>query len=281
VSLKTVDGIAYREALPDGWDGAAPTALLIHGYPTSSYLWRNVLAEVAAAGLRGIAPDLPGFGDSPPDPPGTWERQVENVERFRQALGLERVVLGVHDWGGLIGLRWACDHPGAVSALVITDTGFFPEGKWHGMAQSLRTEGEGETLLENVNRELLAGFMRQVTPTIGDDVIDEFWKAYADDERRQGHLELYRSGDFSKLESYRGGLAALGVPTLIVWGAKDEFAPVAGGYRFRKEIPGSTLVVLDDAGHFLMEDDPARVGGEIREFLVSRVVAPHAQRQPA
>jgi haloalkane dehalogenase len=164
---------------------------------------------------------------------------------------------------------------------VITDTGFFPEGKWHGMAQSLRTEGEGETLLENVNKELLAGFMRQVTPTIADDVIDEFWKAYADGDRRRGHLELYRSGDFSKLEPYRGKLAALGVPTLIVWGAKDEFAPVAGGYRFKKEIPGSTLVVLEDAGHFLMEDDPARVGREIREFLVSSVLAPDEQRQPA
>jgi haloalkane dehalogenase len=279
VSLKTVDGIAYREALPDGWEGTGPTALLVHGYPSSSYLWRNVLAEVAAAGLRAIAPDLPGFGDSPPDPPGTWEHQVENVERFRRALGLERVVLGVHDWGGLIGLRWACDHPDAVAALVITDTGFFPEGKWHGMAKTLRTAGEGEALLENVNRELLGGFMLQVTPTIGEDVIDEFWKAYADRERRRCHLDLYRSGDFAKLEPYRGRLAALGVPTLIVWGAKDEFAPVAGGYRFNKEIPDSTLVVLDDAGHFLMEDDPARVGREIREFLASRVVELHTQGQ--
>jgi pimeloyl-ACP methyl ester carboxylesterase len=281
VSLKNVDGIAYREALPDGWDGSAGTVLLIHGYPTSSYLWRNVLAEVATAGLRGIAPDLPGFGDSPPDPPGTWERQVENVERFRRALGLERVALGVHDWGGLIGLRWACDHPEAVSALVITDTGFFPEGKWHGMAQTLRVEGEGETLLENVNKELLAGFMRQISPTIGDDVIDEFWKAYEDSDRRAGHLELYRSGDFSKLEPYRGKLAALGVPTLIVWGAKDEFAPVAGGYRFSKEIPDSKLIVLDDAGHFLMEDDRGRVGGEIRQFLVEHGATVGAQEQPA
>jgi pimeloyl-ACP methyl ester carboxylesterase len=281
VSLKAVDEIAYREALPEGWDGSGPTLLLLHGYPSSSYLWRNVLADAAASGLRALAPDLPGFGDSPPQLPGTWERQVANVERFRQALGLDEVVLGVHDWGGLIGLRWACDHPGAVSALVITDTGFFPEGKWHGMAKTLKTEGEGETLLENVNRELLAGFMRQVTPTIGDDVIDEFWKAYADPDRRRNQLDLYRSGDFSKLEPYRGRLAALGVPTLIVWGARDEFAPVAGAYRFHKEIPGSKLVVLDDAGHFLMEDDPGRVSGEIREFLASVAPVPESQEQPA
>jgi haloalkane dehalogenase len=281
VAQQRIDDIAYREALPEGWDGSGPTLLLLHGYPTSSYLWRSVLGEAAQAGYRAIAPDLPGFGDSPPDLPGTWEHQIENVERFRLALGLERLTLGVHDWGGLIGLRWACDHPGVVSALVITDTGFFPEGKWHGMANTLRTEGEGETLLENVNDELLATFMRQISPSIGDDVIAEICKAYADPERRQGQLDLYRSGDFSKLEPYRGKLAALGVPTLIVWGAKDEFAPVAGAYRFHKEIPGSTLVVLEDAGHFLMEDDPARVTREIRDFLSAQAVAAGAQEQPA
>ena len=84
----------------------------MHGYPTSSYLWRNVCRGGGGRRLPRVAPDLPGFGDSPADLPGTWERQVENVERFRRALGLERVALVVHDWGGLIGLRWACDHPG-------------------------------------------------------------------------------------------------------------------------------------------------------------------------
>jgi haloalkane dehalogenase len=264
---KTIDGIAYREWLPSTTDGAAPTVLAVHGYPTSSYLWRNVLPEVTQAGYRALAPDLPGFGDSPPDLPSTWERQVENVERFRTALGLERVALIVHDWGGLIGLRWACDHPGVVTALVITDTGFFPDGKWHGMAKTLRTEGEGEQLVENVTRELLATFMRQVTPALAEDVIDEFFKAFGDAERRQSQLDLYRSGDFSKLEPYRGKLAELAVPTLIVWGAKDEFAPVAGAYRFNKEIPGSRLVVLEGAGHFLMEDEPERVTSEIAGFL--------------
>jgi haloalkane dehalogenase len=273
LSGNNVDGIAYREAVPDGWDGSGPTALFLHGYPTSSYLWRNVLPAVGDAGARAIAPDLPGFGDSPPDLPGTWERQVENVERFRQALDLERVILGVHDWGGLIGLRWACDHPDAVQALVLTDTGFFPDGKWHGMANTLRTEGEGEQFVANVNRDLLAMAMRQVSPALPDDAVDEFWKTFGDEARRQNQLDLYRSGDFEKLEPYRGKLAALGVPAQIVWGATDEFAPVAGAYRFQKELPGAELVVLDDAGHYLMEDDPARVAREIGEFVAAQAAA--------
>jgi haloalkane dehalogenase len=268
-ALRTVDGIAYREVVPDEWDGSGRTILLLHGYPTSSYLWRNVMPHAAEAGWRAVAPDLPGFGDSPADPPGTWERQIEHVERFRRALGLGDVALGVHDWGGLIGLRWACDHPGAASALFITDTGFFPDGRWHGMAKSLRSEGEGEQLLENVNRDLLAMGLRHVSPELPDDAIDEFWKAFGDAQRRQGHLDLYRSGDFSKLEPYDGRLAALGVPALIVWGARDEFAPVGGAHRFHKQLPGARLVVLDDAGHYVMEDAPERVGQELRGFLAA------------
>jgi haloalkane dehalogenase len=266
---KSADGIAYREAVPQGWDGSAPTLLAIHGFPTSSYLWRKLLPRVAGAGYRAIALDLPGFGDSPADLPGTWERQVENVERFRKALGLEGVVLAVHDWGGLIGLRWACDHPSAVSALVITDTGFFPDGKWHGIAKTLQTEGEGERLVATIDRDLFAAGLRQVSPSLPEDAIDEYFKAYGDEQRRQNQLDLYRSGQFSKLEPYRGRLAALGVPTLLLWGAKDEFAPVAGGYRFSKEIPGASLVVIDEAGHFLTEDTPDRVGAEVAAFLAA------------
>jgi haloalkane dehalogenase len=261
--------MAYREALPDGWDGSGRTILLLHGYPTSSYLWRNVMPYTAEAGWRAIAPDLPGFGDSPADLPGTWERHVEHVEHFRGALGLDQVALGVHDWGGLIGLRWACDHPDAVSALFITDTGFFPDGRWHGMAKTLRTEGEGEQLMGNVTRDLLGAFMRQVSPALSDETIDEYFKAYADEDRRRNALDLYRSGDFSKLEPYDGRLGALALPTLIVWGAKDEFAPVGGAHRFHKQIPGSRLVVLDDAGHYVMEDASERVGKELRSFLQS------------
>jgi haloalkane dehalogenase len=275
--VKNADGIAYREALPDAWDGTGRTALFVHGYPTSSYLWRNVLPVVAAAGCRAVAPDLPGFGDSPPELPGTWERQVENLERFRRTLGLDRLILGVHDWGGLIGLRWACDHPSAVEALVITDTGFFPDGRWHGMAKALRTEGEGEQFLANVNRDLFAMALRQISPGLPDDALDEFFKAYSDDDHKRNQLDLYRSGDFEKLEPYSGKLTALGVPAKIVWGAKDEFAPIGGAYRFTKELPDAELVVLDDAGHFLMEDEPERVAREIGAFVTAQL----RQGQPA
>jgi haloalkane dehalogenase len=253
--------LARREA------GAAdaPVALLLHGYPESSYMWRDLMPAVADAGRRAIAPDLAGFGDSEPDPPGTWERHVQAVERFRRELGIERCVLVVHDWGGLIGLRWACEHPEAVEALVISSTGFFSDGKWHGMASAMRTPGTGEQLVDGLNRDGFAAVLRSASPGLGDDALDEYWKAFADEPRRRGQLELYRSGDFEKLAGYR--LADLAVPVLLVWGESDQFAPVAGAHRFERELPDTELMVAEGAGHFVWEDAPERCAEAVTSFL--------------
>jgi haloalkane dehalogenase len=259
-----VSELVHREAGPvDG-----PVALLVHGYPESSHMWRHVLEGLGAAGWRAIAPDLPGFGDSPVDRPGTWERHVEALERFRRRLGLERVALVVHDWGGLIGLRWACDHPDAVSALVISNTGFFPDGRWHGMAQSLRKPGTGEALIDGLTREAFVSLMESTMPGgFDEETVDQYWKAYADADRRAAHLELYRSGEFSALEPYEGRLAALGVPTLVLWGGEDAFAPVAGAHRFAREIPGAELNVMGEAGHFLFDERPEESTAAVVAFL--------------
>jgi len=268
VDVKRAGEIAYREALPDGGaDTGSLPVLLIHGYPESSFMWRDLLAPLASSGRRAVAPDLPGYGNSPPFRPGTWEDHMEVVEKFRRAVDLDRVVLVVHDWGGLIGMRWACDHPEAVGGLVISNTGFFPDGRWHGLAKALRTEGVGEATLEGLDRDSFAAGLRTMGKGFDDAAVDEYWKAYTSDEGRRGQLELYRSGDFEKLVPYEGRLAALGVPTLILWGANDDFAPVGGAYRFNKEIPGSKLVLIEDAGHFAFEDEPERCASEIVAFL--------------
>ena len=254
-------GLSYRESGPA--DG--PVALMLHGYPQSSYMWDGVMPAVADAGWRGVAPDFAGFGDSPPDPPGTWERRVESLERFRRELGIERCVPVVHDWGGLIGLWWACEHPDAVEALVISSTGFFPDGRWHGMAQGLREEGTGEQLLGALDRDGFGAVLRTQSPGMTDQALDEYWKAYADEERRRGQLEMYRSGDFSKLERF--DLSSVRVPVLLVWGEDDEFAPVAGAHRFERELPDTELAVIAGARHFVWEDAPEKCAEALVRFL--------------
>jgi haloalkane dehalogenase len=265
---KQVNGIGYLEALPPEPSSLEPV-LCVHGFPESSHTWRHLLPAVAAAGRRAVALDLPGYGDSPPDPPGTWERHVDSLERFRLALGLERVVLVVHDWGGLIGLRWACDHAESVAGLVISNTGFFPDGEWHELGRTLQTEGQGEALIDSVSRDGLAALLGRLGHGFDDRVIDEYWKAFESEDGRRGMLELFRSGDLEKLEPYQGRLATLGAPTLVIWGENEEYTPSVGAERFGREIPHAEVVMIDNAGHFLWDDEPEACSREVIAFLSS------------
>jgi haloalkane dehalogenase len=266
LAVARADGIAYRKAEPSELSDRAP-ALCIHGWPQSSYMWRHLLPALASAGRRALAPDLAGFGDSAPDPPGTYERHVELVDRFCRQIGLERVVLVVHDTGGLIGLRWACDHPDAVAGLVITNTGFFPDIEWIEIAKTMRTPIQGEALLDSLSREGFGAIMNEASSEFDDRALDEYWKAFTTAEGRRSMLELYRSFELDELKPYQEKLAALGVPALILWGQGDEYIPVDYASRFAREIPGSKLVLVEGARHFLFEDEPDRCAKEVIDFL--------------
>ncbi len=264
--MRRAAGLAYRTA----GDSAERVVLLVHGYPESSYMWEKVLRALAAAGWRALAPDLPGYGDSEPNPPGTWERHTEALERFARELGLPAVALVTHDWGVPIGLRWACDNPGSVSALAISDGGFFSDRRWHDLANVMRTPVEGERLMSSYTSEGFAAAMRAASAGMTDRAIEEYWKGFADDTRRLGHLELYRSGDFEKLIPYDGRLATLGVPALILWGEQDRFASARMAQRFSEELEGSELVTFD-CGHFVWDDEPDRASGALVDFLERRL----------
>lgn len=263
--LARAAGLAYRAA-------GEPTdhvALLVHGYPQSSYMWRGVLPALGEAGWRALAPDLPGYGDSEPDPPGSWERHIDALDRFVKELELGPVALVTHDWGVPIGLRWACDNPGAVSALAISDGGFFADRRWHDLANVMRTPGEGERLIESYTRDGFAKAMRAVSSGMSDEAIEEYWKGFAGETRRMAQLELYRSGEFEKLAGYEGRLASLGLPALILWGAQDRFASAQMAHRFHEELPGSELVLLE-TGHFVWDDEPEHTTRALVEFLRRR-----------
>jgi haloalkane dehalogenase len=266
VAIKRAGGIAYREMAAPGRSDRFPV-LCLHGWPQSSYMWRHLLPALASVGYRALAPDLPGFGDSSPDPPGTWERHVESVERFRREIGLEEIVLAVHDTGGAVGLRWACDYADAVAGLVITNTGFFPDYEWHELAKQMRTPIQGEALVDSLSRDGLAALFEIASNGIDERAVDEYWKAFSTPGGRRGMLELYRSFDLDELEPYQGRLTGLGVPALVLWGQQDDYLPRDYASRFASEIPGAELVLLENARHFLFEDEPERCAREVIDFL--------------
>jgi haloalkane dehalogenase len=267
--LDRAAGLAYREA----GDSNDRVALLVHGYPESSYMWHEVLPALADAGWRALAPDLPGYGDSEPGAGegfGTWERHTEALDRFVNELDLGPVALVTHDWGVMIGLRWACEHSSAVSSLTISDGGFFSDRRWHDLANVMRTPGDGEQLIRAYTREGFAAVMRTTSSGMSEEAIEEYWKGFADDARRLGQLELYSSGDFEKLVPYEGRVAALDLPALILWGAEDKFASAKMAHRFHEELPGSELVLLEGAGHFIWDDQPEQATRALVDFLQRR-----------
>jgi haloalkane dehalogenase len=267
IELRRCGEIAYREARPDGAERGVPV-LLLHGFPESSRMWGPAMRALAGAGRRCIAPDLYGLGDSEGEGPATFERNLEALDRFCDALQLGPAALVVHDWGGFVGLAWACEHPTRVEALVISATGFFSDGKWHGMAETVRGE-QGAELVAAMTRDGFAALMRAAGDPFEEDDLDAYWAPFEDGRGRRATLDFYRSMDFVKLEPYQGKLGQLGVPTLLLWGTEDEFAPLAGARRFQREIPGSTLVAIEGAGHFVIDEQPERCARELVEFLTA------------
>ncbi len=265
VELKHAAGLPYREAEPAS-DATGAPVLLCHGFPESSRMWEPAMEALAAAGRRSVAPDLYCLGDSTDPGPATFERNREAIARLHEELGLGAVALVVHDWGGFVGLAWACEHPGSVESLVITDTGFFADGRWHGMAEAMRSDA-GEELIAALDKSGFAALLRSDGARFSQDDIDAYWKPFEEGRGREAALEFYRSMDFEKLAPFDGKLAALSVPTLLLWGAEDKFAPLGGAKRFEREIPGAKLVAIEGAGHFVFETAPERCLRELTGFL--------------
>ena len=131
----------------------------------------------------------------------------------------------------------------------------------------MRTPSQGEVLVDSLSRDGLATLLDMVSGGIDERAVDEYWKAFSTQGGRRGMLELYRSFDLNELEPYQGRLAELGVPALVLWGQRDDYLPRDYALRFASEIPGAELVFLENARHFLFEDEPERCAQEVIDFL--------------
>ncbi len=265
VELRVTDRFAYRESIPED-EERGPPVLLVHGFPESSLMWEPAMLALADAGRRCIAPDLYCLGDSPDKGPATFERNRDALADLHRELGLGRVAVVVHDWGGFVGLAWACEHPDEVAALVISDTGFFHDGRWHGIAEAIRGE-QGEAIAGVLDRDGFAGLLRVDGADFDEATIDAYWRPFESGAGRRATVDFYRSMDMDKLGPYDGKLGELGVPTLLLWGTQDKFAPIGGAKRFQREIPGAKLVAIANAGHFVFDQEPERCAHELVSFL--------------
>ncbi len=275
-----VDGldIFYREAGPPVDD--APILLLLHGFPTSSHMFRDLIPLLADR-FRVIAPDYPGFGySSCPSPDQfeyTFDHLADVMEHFTVALGLNRYSLYLQDFGGPVGFRLATRAPRRVRQLVIQNANAYLEGVTpvlRDVVLRVWTERTPET--EARIRELFepATTYRQFTEGAEDlaQVSPDSWQHAQWGMDRPGNKEIQFAlhvnygSNVERYEEWHEYFRAFQPATLVVWGERDFVFAVGGAEAYRKDLNDIEVHLLK-AGHFALETNAAEIAAHIRRFM--------------
>jgi haloalkane dehalogenase len=270
-SYRTVDGL--RLAHLDEGEGAP--VVFLHGEPTWSFLWRKVIPPVRDAGFRCLAPDLAGFGRS--DKPTeigfySYDRHVALTSTLLEDLDLREATMVVHDWGGPIGLRLAVEHPDRIDRLVIMDTGLF-SGRQK-MTDAWLAFHDFVARTEDLPVGFLVRGACKTDP--GDEVIAAYEAPYPDVPSKAGArafpLILPQSPDAPGAEAGQRVTEALRDdrrPSLVLWADSDPVLPFAVGERFAESIGRGAPRKIENASHFLQEDQGPLIGGLIADWLTA------------
>ena len=264
-----IDVGGYRMHYVD--EGEGDPILLLHGEPTWSYLWRNIIPQLPG---RKIAPDLIGFGESDkPEDIGwySYDRHVESITRLVETLDLRDLTLVVHDWGGPIGLRFAVENPDRVARLAILNTGVgggrAPSETWLRFRAAVRSAGGSL----DIGRLVAAG----TSQGLSDEVRAAYDGCFPTPASKAGPLafpELVPTEpehpNTAPMNAVADALRSWTKPTAVIWGTDDIVLPLRTGELIAALIPGATgVVAIDGASHFLQEDKPDEVAAAIRELL--------------
>jgi haloalkane dehalogenase len=261
--------------------GRGDPVVFLHGNPTSSYLWRNVIAQVAP-GARCLAPDLVGMGESDRAPAGRYrfEDHARYLDAWLDGLGLSQpLTLVVHDWGSALGFHWARRHPERVRALIYMEAIVRPVtwAEWPEAArrifQAMRSPAGEELVLDKnvfVERILPASVLRGLTPP----EMERYRRPYREPgESRRPTLtwprEIPIEGEpadvVAIVEAYAQWLAGSPIPKLFV-NAEPGSILVGAQRELCRTWPAQTEVTVRGS-HFVQEDSPAEIGRAIAAFL--------------
>jgi pimeloyl-ACP methyl ester carboxylesterase len=271
-------------------DPQAPAVLLLHGFPTSSHMFRNLIPELAEE-YHVVAPDLPGFGFS--DAPDrhsfsyTFDHLAEIMAQFTEQVGLTKFAVYVFDYGAPVGFRLALQHPERIAALISQNGNAYEEGLSDGWAP-VRTYWANPN---QENRDALRSLSSKETTHW------QYTTGVKDADRRiapeamaldQALLDRPESAEiqldlitnyltnivlYPKFQEY---FRTHRPATLAIWGKNDPFFLPAGAEAYRRDIPEAKVVLLD-TGHFALETHGEEISGYIRDFLARNVPASSLQ----
>ena len=267
--------IFYREAGPK----TAPAILLLHGFATSSHMFRNLIPALADS-YHVVAPDLPGFGFS--DAPDrkqfryTFERLAETIDNFTQTIGLDRYTIYVFDYGAPVGLRLALAHPERITAIISQNGNAYEEGLSQGWnpIQKYWKEPTAE------NRAALREFLTpdatksQYIHGVRDETLvapeayslDSALLARPGNDEIQLDLFLDYANNVALYPKFQDFFRTKRPPLLAVWGKNDPFFLPPGAEAFRRDNPNAE-VHFYDTGHFALETHYQEIAAAIRDFL--------------
>ncbi|WP_165186031.1 alpha/beta fold hydrolase [Caulobacter soli] len=267
--------VFYRQA----GDPLAPALLLLHGFPSSSHMFRNLIPRLAERFFV-IAPDLPGFGFTQAPPRETFDYSFDALTRvmadFTDAIGLERYGLYVFDYGAPVGYRLAMARPDRVAALISQNGNAYEEGLsdgwgptrafWADPSPVNRAAMREMFTLESVRWQYVQGAPneRLVAP-------ETYWLDHAlllrpGNQELQLDLIADYASNVALYPSFHAYFRTHQPPLLAVWGARDPFFLPAGAEAFRRDLPDAEVHFLD-TGHFALETHLDEIAGRIVAFL--------------
>lgn len=278
-----VDGIKifYRESGPKG----APGVLLLHGFPTSSHMYRNLIPALADK-YHVIAPDLPGFGFS--DTPErdqfeyTFENLAKTIERFTEAIGFTRYAIYVFDYGAPVGLRLAVAHPERVTALISQNGNAYEEGLsqgwnpiqkyWSDPAPANRQALRDFLTPEAIQDQYLHGVKNPalVAPEVYS--LDSALLARPGNDEIQLDLFLNYASNIALYPKFQEYFRTSRPPVLAVWGQNDPFFLPPGAEGYRRD-QSEAEIHFYDTGHFALETHHQEIAAAIRDFLGRKLVS--------
>jgi pimeloyl-ACP methyl ester carboxylesterase len=276
-----VDGskVFYREA----GSNTSPNILLLHGFPTSSHMFRNLIPALADR-YHVVAPDLPGFGFS--DAPDrkqfryTFENLAKVIDRFTQTIGLKRYAIYVFDYGAPVGLRLALAHPERITAIISQNGNAYEEGLSQGWnpIQKYWKEPTAE------NRTALRDFLKpeatkwQYTHGVQDETLvapeaytlDSALLGRPGNDEIQLDLFLDYASNVALYPKFQEYLRTKRPPLLAVWGKNDPFFLPPGAEAFKRDNPNAEIHFYD-TGHFALETHAQEIASTMRDFLARKL----------
>ena len=284
ISYKTTPVNGFKVFSREAGDAKAPAVLLLHGFPTSSHMFRNLIPELAG-NYHIIAPDLPGFGFSDlPDHKSfayTFDHLAEIIGQFTEDQGLGKYAIYVFDYGAPVGFRLMLKYPDKITAIISQNGNAYEEGLSDGWAP-IRAYWENPSeqnrqALRSLCTEEMTRFQythgvenaeRRIAPEAI--ALDQSLL----DRPQSAEIQLDLFGDYKsnvalypKFQEY---FRTHRRPTLAVWGKNDPFFLPAGAEAYKRDNPDAR-VVFYDTGHFALETHAVEIGAEIRSFLAGKL----------